>query len=424
MSAIVTYGCIPSLFGFKDFTNVSNDRYKEGYRLAANGRRFNTAVPHPDGETRFCLAVIGIGFLSIIPAIRLPLRALCLLSGDFAKRGYELAKKDWDLERQAWSLNPDRNDSAPGKASLYGKVIAYSLWQLVKNIMKIATYPIAMVAMAFATLYGCLIHHADGMLMCSAIEQAWSRDGVVITTEGGEALYRFTDCIAACMQPEDVWDEVNLYGIGPSVSAYLGDIKRLLKNNSRFFEAEGISVELPLKWVEKWRNTSERYDHGADFMKVFQLLQQLQVQRIDLIEEQRKGNAGAPGNAEQLIENTKQELGLKLAIAPKKNREAIATLKAMQTKLKDSEELFKQAGLNVNQVQVWIAAWLEKGVRGRIWQLQTFIDVNTTLNGLEAALQSGDEPSENQKYCLDAKAYIESNLRLPEAPHHVDDSIC
>ncbi len=292
MSQVVACWCIPSIFGFKDYRgSVKTDRYEYGYLENAKGRRFGVAIPHPNTELRFVLGNLFI-WNPILAAIRMPLRAVCLLTADFARVGYQLARREWEMERQAWSLDENRQGLPPGTASLAGKIIAKSLLQLAINIMKIITYPFAMLAMAFATLYGCFIHPVDGMQMCSSIELAWSRQETSISRPACHPLYRLTDIAAICMQSEDAWEDRNLYINASPSRTQLMQIKKTLKQCGSFFNNEDVDVAKMQSWVATWQGTHQRRGHTGDFKKIIDSLNNIRALRLEIVEEQVKIQRG------------------------------------------------------------------------------------------------------------------------------------
>lgn len=378
MSSIKACGFVPSCFGFIDRQNIYNDKYKHGYRETASKERFSTVIPHPESELRCLLGLLVSGF-PLVSAFRIPTRVFYLLSGDFVRRGYELAKKDWDLKRQAWSLNPG-NTSAPGKISLSLRTIAYSLWELVKNVIKIATYPLALVGLVFASLYGCLVHPSDGMRMVAALEYAWSRSGVVVTTEEGRALYQLSECLAVCMQSERAWEEANIYGSNPSnpsASETLGNIKRLLSNNTAFFRAEQISVNRMLNWVEEWFKTGERHEQVQvnTFQNVLKSLQECQTYRAALVEAQINNNQEMVEEFKTKIQNVKDAIQQSLNL-PTKDKSAIEGLKEINELLSEFDE---DSGLEKQEIEKWAKAWSGENVRDRYRHLETIVNVKINL---------------------------------------------
>jgi hypothetical protein len=189
-----------------------------------------------DQDIRLKMVALSLGQAPIM-SIRMLGRIGAIFRGDFVRAGRHFAEKAWKLERQTWSLNPNPKALPPDESSLRNKVILHTIWQLIKNIVKIVTYPLAMIALQFAALYG-IINPADGRRMFSAIEHAWSRDYFE-----PDWCWQFLDYLAPCMQPKDVWESRNFYAAqeGHDSGDYrsiLLNISNKIKDNIQFYERE------------------------------------------------------------------------------------------------------------------------------------------------------------------------------------------
>lgn len=221
----------------------------------SSGDLFGAVDPDSDCEIRQKMFALLIVQAPAMGLGRIPARIFALLTGDFIAAGIHFAKKEWHLERQLWSLSGNRKGKPPGKCALYGKIIKHSLWQLIKNIVKIATYPIAIVGLQFAALYG-LFNPLDGRKLWAMIEHAWSRDYI------GEG-WRWKDCdyLAPCMQPKRVWDQRNFYSSFSdprTLRSLLLEIVNIVRENRVFFERENVDPHAMTKQFESFRKKVQR----------------------------------------------------------------------------------------------------------------------------------------------------------------------
>lgn len=318
MTIATRHGCIPSCFGWDNQRDFVSDRYRRGYmQNIKTGQRFGIAFKHSTCNIRITFGRLFI-VNPLLTAIRMPLRVVSLLSGDFARRGRDVARREWELERQAWSLYEHKHAPPPSRGSLRCKIVVRSLCELVKNIIKIVLYPLAMVAFAFAALYGCIIHPLDGMQMWSAIEHAWSRDGIVMESRRWHYYYRATDYIAICMQPENVWHDVNFYTFASSYPTHneendLREIQRKLQTWRLFFNREFENefagkkspVDHCLEWVSQWLETNERA--RFHFVPVLEKLDELRAVRSRIAGLQIKMQKGGDEQIAQALEQQNEK---------------------------------------------------------------------------------------------------------------------
>lgn len=199
------------------------------------------------------MALIATVAPPLLFAVRIPFRALSLCCGDFVWAGYQIAERNWRINRQIWSLDDTRNTNSlpPGVLAFCQQLAIQSLIQLAKNIVKLVTYPIAIVALAFSGLYGALIRPIEGKILVSWIEDTWSRDETCISEKNSVKTFlsgwnlMLGDFIAPCMMPRRVAIERNIYKCdveynNETVKAQVRKIILLLTKENLFFQNEEI----------------------------------------------------------------------------------------------------------------------------------------------------------------------------------------
>ena len=196
--------------------------------------------------------------LSIAPliAIRITYRSITLLTGDFIRSGRELAQEEWQIKSQKWSLS-EASTPCPNRSSIIAKHV---LWQLAKNVAKIVTYPIALVGLLLASLYG-IFDPINGRAWFAAIEETWSRDALHLSK--GDLFsslgFRLGEFIAICMQPKDVWNAKNFYQGVPyyhpeTLRSLLLSIQFLIEKKNLFFNKEGVNTQKILHFISTIQN--------------------------------------------------------------------------------------------------------------------------------------------------------------------------
>lgn len=253
--------CVPSCFKYeidKEFT-VTNTKTNHIYNSLDK-------VKHTPCQIRGCFTILGLFQSAVILLARIPARCICLLTGDFVSPGFKNGHEEWLIARQAWSLEFAKNGKAtsalPEMSSRYLKIAKHILTQLAKNIIKIVTLPLALIALEFAALYGAIVHPVDGMMLYSGIEHIWSRDGIRISSHNWHDLYRVTDYLAICMQPIERWMTRDFYTIFDDHAKYeLSNLKTALFNKvlacKTFLSKEGINVNCALDTLEVFEPTEK-----------------------------------------------------------------------------------------------------------------------------------------------------------------------
>jgi len=214
---------------------------------SANGRIYGHMTKDSNAGLREKFALLSLIQAPVMLLGRIPYRIYGVLSGDFIDSGVKAAKKEWQLKQQQWSLQ-----SPVEKSSIklgYNFIAAkHVTWHLLKNICKIVTLPLAIVAQQFAALYG-LINPLDGRILFSAINDLWSR--AIIPMHGTRfraEMLHISDYLGFCLQPKDVWDNKKIYRIYPdynpqTIRSLLSGISAELRDKQVFFQNEGVDVE-------------------------------------------------------------------------------------------------------------------------------------------------------------------------------------
>lgn len=172
-----------------------------------SGAIFGHAVHDSNNQLRY--KFIGLSFIQVpVMLMRIVYRIIRLFHIDFVDAGIQLARREWQLARlKHWKHCTAQliEYTEPSWKWVVAKNISL---QLIKNILKIATYPLAIVGMELVSVYG-LINPLSARAMYGMIEHAWSRD----VLEASNNNWRLSDYFSPCMQPKAVWEERNLYMI-------------------------------------------------------------------------------------------------------------------------------------------------------------------------------------------------------------------
>ncbi|MDE3046558.1 MAG: hypothetical protein KGJ02_07965 [Verrucomicrobiota bacterium] len=193
-------------------------------------------------------------------AARIAYRTLALLSGDFIRSGLAKGEAEWQLKSQEWSLNSNRKiEQLPSHSLL---LIKHILRDLVLNVLKIVTYPLACIALQFTALYG-LLDPINGRAAFSRIEEIWSRD-ISSGIRSCGLFIQFSEFSAPCMQPKDVWEKNNLFAYRPhydphsSKSLFL-QIQNIFKKKEKIFVNEKIDIQrFQTEIIENYRNQYQK----------------------------------------------------------------------------------------------------------------------------------------------------------------------
>lgn len=222
-----------------------------------NERRYVTHVKSGDVylsgdsnmEIRKKLAKLFVVSIPVC-ALRIVLRLGHLLSGHWAwGQGYTAALKSWRLERHECKKT---QKEAPGRMELYKRVGVYSLFYFANAAVKCATLPIAALLMMGSSLVS-IADPLTARRLFGKVEETWSID------LGDHFVNFFTNYIAPCMQPKQVWKECNFWQDEDTKAArshFL--IKKTLEEYQGYFSTEEYE-QLTKKFNKNTTSYSEKY---------------------------------------------------------------------------------------------------------------------------------------------------------------------
>lgn len=162
-----------------------------------------------DIELRMSFIALSI-FQVISSPFRLTYRVLSLCAFDFAVAGYRNAKVEWLNDKHKWQLSQQEEylksrtitQLPPTSAAFYWKVAKNIPRELIINIFKIVTYPLAVIALEFAALYG-IFKPLDGRGLYSWIEDISAKRAPYDTTAftvQGIFFFQLLNYSAPCLQ--------------------------------------------------------------------------------------------------------------------------------------------------------------------------------------------------------------------------------
>lgn len=210
---------------FKD----ERDRYGHGEVTDCCGNVYQ-GNDASDNEIRAKFAALTLGHAFTAILFRIPYRIFNLLSGGFVARGNHDAEHEFRLLRLEKSKTGEKIHCLV-KPLLYTKHVMINL---VKDIIKIATYPIAMVGLQIAAFFG-MFAPLEFRVVFGRIEELWMPD-IKLHQPSGSGLDLFLMFAAPCMQRKKVWQDYNLYVLDkPGSGNSLRNINLRLVNDAKQF---------------------------------------------------------------------------------------------------------------------------------------------------------------------------------------------
>ncbi len=206
----------------------------------ASGDRYGAESRDTDNEIRFKAAGLFMGQALNTIILRIPYRIFQLCTGDFVHAGRVLGERKWNAAVLRYGIN-----GSQGKAPSFNGIVRKEIcWQFVKNIVKIVTYPLAIVAMQFATLLA-IISPVPGRRLIALIEEAWSREFFICNNY---TMLRVSEFLAFCLQPQRVWRESNIYRCDPyyeefSLPSVLTTLNKEIELNRGYYRIPLIDEE-------------------------------------------------------------------------------------------------------------------------------------------------------------------------------------
>lgn len=211
-------------------------------------------VPHTNAEFQQIFQTLASTQLLYMTFVRIPNRIYNMINGNFIHYTYESAELAW-LAKNSKKSQIGKTFGSAGR--LY-QHISIAIWELAKEIIKIVTYPLAIVALQFSALYGYFIHPLDGLRMWSFVESTWS------CSIKNKHVYLACDdamqqALAPCMHTKRFWDEKNLYAFQAYYHPYtlrsrILEINQLLTSQKNFLENEGLDVARTLSQMDVYYN--------------------------------------------------------------------------------------------------------------------------------------------------------------------------
>lgn len=284
------------------FYTWEDRRDAAGYGVVVNnatGRIYGSITHDSDTNLRVKFAALLI-FQIPFGLFRLTYRILSFVAFDFAVAGYRNAKAEWLNERQQWQLKQQQAflqsktiaQLSPNASAFYWKLSKNITCQLILNIFKIVTYPLAVIALEFAALYG-VFKPLDGRGIFSKIDDiAAKRDPYDIP------FPLIANYCAPCMQPKDVWNRQNWHAwysdYEPnSYRSLLLRIRNIIEKQENFLDQENIKTSiwhqiLDLAYDKRTiadTNTTIR----RSFQKIIKALEGIPQQREKIVQAFEKG---------------------------------------------------------------------------------------------------------------------------------------
>lgn len=322
LSTIFQINCLPSCHQWEEV--------KKGVVKDKNSGNVYGAA-HPDTKDFVRGKLMVLFFVQpfvIVP--RIPYRLWGIVKGNSVHIGLQKAEKEWRLETQKWRLeDKDKGLPPPSQNSFRLKVAGKVSWQLVKDIVKVATYPIAWIGMEFATLYGSLFNPYDGRALFATLEHAWSSDELFPLSIVGGLDIQLGEYLAKCMQPQAVWKERNLYRFADhyhpdTLRNVLRNVEFSLKNQKEFFEKENVLTSI-LTCVDDYQKNIKDYSLRAseevkigqnnkqrlirsELEKILNNLQEIEKLNDKLFFELNQPNAPSPQATLDELEDCKQNI--------------------------------------------------------------------------------------------------------------------
>lgn len=246
-----------------DFDDKRDDKNVKRVIEKKSGARYGFIGNDKNGTLRAKFAALFFGQAAFNVVFRMPIRLAKLMECDFKRIGTRQAVRELRTEcaRKTKEANAGKKTwekiVQPEETELRNLIWKKSLWQLVKNIMKLVTYPIAIVGLQLATVYG-LINPNGGRVLYAMIEEAWAREELPEDVEHTLEI-KWGEYFAACMQPDDIVERDNLLPsalVGlpyhkDTLRSLMSHLNRVIKREAEFYKTTGVDVEKLLATIKK-----------------------------------------------------------------------------------------------------------------------------------------------------------------------------
>ncbi|MBA3958414.1 MAG: hypothetical protein H0X51_08515 [Parachlamydiaceae bacterium] len=244
-----------------DVWNLTNDSYKRSL------------------VKKLALVCLAACTLSVI---RLAYRVVAICCGDFLFVGHTKATDLWMQKRLKWAEeNCSKSAASGGRASVIGNRVFYQEWakasliELIKNVVKVVTYPLAIVGLILSSGYGALINPLDGRIVVAKIEEMWSRDGMYVSKKNkimcalSLVNLQLGDYLAFCMQPQRVWTHHDFYA---KEDVFEGEEPFNLSNGD--YNAQDVAKEID-RLLTRWI-----FDKNENFLYVKEWIAELRADKF------------------------------------------------------------------------------------------------------------------------------------------------
>lgn len=254
--------CCTCPLGF-DFDDQRGDKNVKRVIDKKSNARYGYIGNDQNATLRVKFTALFLGQAAFNVVFRMPVRIAKLMEGDFVSTGKKLALQELRTECSRKTKEANAKGAKDGKViitpaenELRNVTIKKTLWQLAKNIAKLVTYPLAIVGLQLATIYG-LINPNGGRAMFAMIEETWARE--MLPTAPSHILeIKWSEYLAPCMQPEDIAERDNLFPVTipgqpyhtDTLRSLMSHLNRKLKGDVEFYKNTGIDVDKLLTTIK------------------------------------------------------------------------------------------------------------------------------------------------------------------------------
>jgi hypothetical protein len=279
------------------FYTWEDHRNALGYGIVVNkatGRIYGSITHDSNTDLRVKFAALLI-FQAPFGLFRLTYRVLSLVAFDFAFAGYRNAKAEWLNERQQCQLAQQEDflksktitQLPPNASTFYWKVSKNITCQLLLNVFKVATYPLAVIALEFAVLYG-IFKPLDGRGLFAKIEEIAAKSDPYDIPFPLIANY-----CAPCMQPKDIWNRQNWHSWyedydADSYRSLLLRIRNITEKQDFFLDRENIKKTSYLPTLDlayqKRNKAKTTQTIKRSFRKILKCLEEIPQKREKVVQ--------------------------------------------------------------------------------------------------------------------------------------------
>lgn len=169
----------------------------------------------------------------LVVGLRMCYRVFLIFQGNSFVHVYQAAERGWN-EKRYDAVFRSSFDQAPTEDDLFKDVVQQQLISLIKDIVKIVTYPLAWIALEFSALLG-LVFPMHGRLFFTSIEQFYSTEYLPDQSclPAGEKM-RVCNYMAPCFLPLSIWQQKHLFSLYPRFDSRM--IKSVFLEAKNYYE--------------------------------------------------------------------------------------------------------------------------------------------------------------------------------------------